>query len=90
MVTVDELLATLEALAVTPFGAVVVAVPAELVYQITVPLVPEAILAVVTAKVAVPPVPPAIVPDWAPMLTVGVRMVSVATAEAVELKVTVK
>jgi hypothetical protein len=90
MVTVDELLATLEALAVTPVGAVVVVVPAALVYQVTVPAVPEAMLAVVTAKVAVPPVPPAITPDWAPMLTVGVRMVSVATEEAVDPKVTLK
>jgi hypothetical protein len=63
MVTVDALFATFDTVGVTPVGAAVVVVPAKLVYQLTVPLVPEAILAVVTAKVALPVVPPTIVPD---------------------------
>ena len=88
MVTVDALLATSETLAVTPFGAAVVVVPAQLVYHVTAPPVPEAILAVVTAKVALPSAPPTIAPDCAPLLTAGVpgmTIIRVPTAEGVEL-----
>jgi hypothetical protein len=92
MLTVDELLATLDALAVTPVGAPAVVVPAELVYQVTVPLVPELMFAAVTAKVALPAVPAVMMPACAPRPTVGfvAPIVSVATAEAVDPKLTVK
>ena len=68
-------------------------VPAELVYQVTVPLVPEAMLAVITAKVELPVVPAVMMPVWVPRLTIGpvdAPIVSVATAEAVDPKLNVQ
>jgi hypothetical protein len=54
---------------VIPVGAEDVAVPAEFVYQLIVPIVPVAILAVVTAKATLPFVLLIIVPDFAVMVT---------------------
>jgi hypothetical protein len=72
MVTVAALLATAEMEGVIPVGVLLVAVPAEDVYQVTIPVVPAVTLEVVTANVAVPAVPAAIVPLWAPSVTVDV------------------
>jgi hypothetical protein len=71
IVTVDALLATFVTEAVMPVGTVVVVLPAELVYQVTVPAVPAVTFAVVAAKVAEPALPLVIVPDWVPRLTVA-------------------
>ena len=51
------MLAVLETAAVIPAGAVPVVVPAAVVYHVTEPVLPSAIFAVVTVKVAVPAVP---------------------------------
>jgi hypothetical protein len=62
MVTVDALLATAVAVGVMPVGADAAVVPAELEYHLKLPVVPVAILAVVTANVALAAVPAVIVP----------------------------
>jgi hypothetical protein len=72
MVTVAALLATAETEGVIPAGVLAVTVPAEDVYQVTIPVVPAVTLEVVAANVAVPAVPLTIVPDWAARLTVEV------------------
>jgi hypothetical protein len=93
MVTVAALPATDDAAPVIPVGADPAVVPAELVYHAMVPAVLSATFAVVTANVAVPVAPLAIVPTCAAMLTVGVvdaLTVKVATEEVAEPKVTLK
>ena len=59
MVSVDALLAMAVTVAVTPVGADIVVVPAEVVYQVILPLVPEDTFEVVTAYVAAPADPAA-------------------------------
>ena len=63
IVTMAVLLATAETEGVIPVGALVAVVPAEEVYQVTVPVVPAGTLAVVAAKLADPAVPLTMEPD---------------------------
>jgi hypothetical protein len=56
-------------------------------------MVPELILEVVTAYVAVPPVPAVRTPTWDPTVTVGEAvafMLRVATEEAISFSVSLK
>jgi hypothetical protein len=82
---VEELLATGVTVHVIPVGGDAIVVPAEFVYQEIVPIVPVKILAVVTAKLALPAVPAVIVPICDPRLTViGGANVNVAIEETTE------
>ena len=65
------MLETADTEAVIPVGAFVVVVPADEVYQVTVPVVPAVTLAVVAAKVALPVAPATIVPLWVPSVRVN-------------------
>jgi len=82
MVTVAALLAIDDTdIVVSQLGALIVAMADEVVYQVMVPFVPAAMLAVVTEKLAVPPLLAVIVPDCVPRLTVGTESVDCPEAD---------
>ena len=72
MVTVDALSLTAVADGVIPVGADAGVFPLELVYQEKFPVVPFAILVVLTENVALAAVPAVIIPVCEPMLTADV------------------
>jgi len=85
IVTVAALLATLVMDAVTPVGAEAAVAPAASEYHCTVPGAPVAILAVVTAKVAVPAVPDVMAPVCAPTDTLLVAAALTTSVKAADV-----